>query len=522
MDSFGPLVDDLRMNKDLGKTAPCKGSLVTTMRPYTPNSSTTSSGLSRRIGKKRQEMIEILPGAFEPNSFNKYLTFNLENEKKLCDVNIFEINKMISSCIGREPKISREGESSLLIEVETSEESEKLQTIQNVQGNETKCFPHKTLNQCRGVVFSKDLVNYPEEMLKKEFEDQKVVEVKRIYKKENGSLHPTPTLILKFDLLKLPNILKAAWLRLPVRPYIPLPRRCYYCQRFGHFVSSCRRKLKNEGEICANCGQEAHGECQNDAYCINCKGNHSATSKQCSKYLFEKDVLALKVMEKISFKEAKQRVMLDRGSQVLTYAEASNPARNAPKNKSKVEKTNNVGKSLKEDAAVTEIVENMEVNITGKRRRSQDSLEEPALELAKEPKRAFENQLNSPSVSREGLSDGPPTGSPHEEPTGGSSPQAGGSMIEPPATPEDPLESSGVLSIAGEPPTSSPVLTQDKINTSPVPPDKNKQKCSMTNLPVANNNPARPRKSETSQSHRKITPRIGKGRGKTFQGLSGK
>ena len=165
------------------------------------------------------------------------------------DTDIFELHREIVKCIGREPRITFQGEDALLIEVSSPEESEKLQGMRKVKGGEVKCTPHRSLNQCRGVIFSKELLKYSEEKLKKEFESQSVVEVKRMMKKVDGVLCPLPLLILTFDMLKLPDTVSAAWLRIPVRPYVPSPRRCFYCQMFGHVLTSCRRKLKGEAPI---------------------------------------------------------------------------------------------------------------------------------------------------------------------------------------------------------------------------------------------------------------------------------
>ena len=41
--------------------------------------------------------------------------------------------------------------------------------------------------------------------------------------------------------------------------------------------------------------------------CINCGGEHSASSKSCPRFIYEKEVQAIKVLEKVSFKEAKRR-----------------------------------------------------------------------------------------------------------------------------------------------------------------------------------------------------------------------
>ena len=235
-----PPVDDLRsLDQDQDKSL--HKSSVVTMRPYAPPKSVHQRTVNKKGGnKKNPNKIEVLPGIYESNSYEKYLSFSLENEQKLENLDIFDVHREIVNCIGREPKISPRGDATLLIEAATPEESEKLQKLKIINGNGAKCVPHKTLNQSKGTVYSKELLHYSEEKLREEFENQKVVEVKRIMKKENGSLRPTPLLIITFDLLKLPNTLSAAWYRLNIRPYIPSPRRCYYCQMFGHVNTTCR------------------------------------------------------------------------------------------------------------------------------------------------------------------------------------------------------------------------------------------------------------------------------------------
>ena len=65
-----------------------------------------------------------------------------------------------------------------------------------------------------------------------------------MHEKVDGNLVPLPTLILTFDLVKLPSVVKAAWLQLHVKPYVPTPKCCYHCQRFDHILAKCWSKLK--------------------------------------------------------------------------------------------------------------------------------------------------------------------------------------------------------------------------------------------------------------------------------------
>ena len=192
--------------------------------------------------------LEVLPGLFEPTNYSRYLTMKFDSQRAE-DSDMFKICREISTICGREPKISFQNGGSVLIEVASPEESEKLQSLEIITGIKASCSPHKFLNRCKGVVRSRHPMKYSEERLQKEFKDQRVVDVTQVKRKIDGILTPLPTYILTFDLWRLPRELKAAWLHLEIRPYVPSPRRCFYCQRFGHVSDSCQRKLKGEKEI---------------------------------------------------------------------------------------------------------------------------------------------------------------------------------------------------------------------------------------------------------------------------------
>ena len=471
-DTHDTHVDGPGMVIDSPNDTSSKGSIVT-MSPYIPKSgSKLGAGLGKNVNsnknlKGKQKLgRQILPGVFEPNSYSKFLTFSLENTK-LEDADIFELHREIVSCIGREPKITRQGEETLLIEVSSPEESVKLLKMKMAKGSEVKCTPHRSLNQCKGVIYSKDLINYSEERLQEEFESQNVIEVKRMMKKVDGNLCPLPLLILTFDMLKLPDTVSAAWLRLQVRPYVPSPRRCFYCQMFGHVFTSCRRKLKNEAQICVNCGEEDHGECSRPPRCFNCKGDHAASSKTCDRYQFEKEVLAIKTKEHITFKEAKQRV-LPRFKQLFSFAtvvkKTSSPNVSTPLVPQK-------GKNLSSNLII-----NMETNLTKKRSLSEESLALPSSKISnKERSTSLLKPRKGPSVVPSDLCGGSVAGpsligGPGAGPSSIGGPVSGPSNLSggPVAGPSDPV-SGGPVAGPSDPVSGGPVAgPSDPVSGEPV------------------------------------------------------
>ena len=308
----GPSVDDPAASSKNTALDTSKSSTVLTMEPYSyssPASNNSRRFRFRRLGNNFDAgHLETTPGNYEPNNYSRFLVLKMKNGQRMRDFDMFALNREIVACCQNEPKISYLNDGSLLVEVSSIEDSSKLLSIPSLSGSNVESVPHRSLNQSRGVIRSVELLRYSEEKLQEEFEDQGVVNVKQMKKTVSGLLTPLPTYVLTFNSVKLPRFIRAAWLRLEVRPYIPSCRRCFYCQRYGHVINSCRKKIKGEKGVCAQCGQDEHGECNNPPHCINCGESHPASSKKCTRFIFEQEVQALRAKEHLSFQEARQRV----------------------------------------------------------------------------------------------------------------------------------------------------------------------------------------------------------------------
>ena len=203
-----PSVDDHTLPlKDLPTESP-KSPGVVTLQPFIPDPLPQRKIKNPRM-KAQENDLEIMPGIYEPASFNKFLTLRFDDDKRAQDLDMFTIEKQIVDACGREPNITFQSDGSLLIEVTSPEESLKLQGLGIVDGILAKCTPHKSLNHCKGVIRSTHLLKYSEERLLEEFETQKVVEVKQMKKFINGVLTPLPTYILTFNLIRLLQKIKA-------------------------------------------------------------------------------------------------------------------------------------------------------------------------------------------------------------------------------------------------------------------------------------------------------------------------
>ncbi|GFV93025.1 hypothetical protein TNCV_3427371 [Trichonephila clavipes] len=125
--------------------------------------------------------------------------------------------------------------------------------------------------------------------------EKKKKKPKKIFAWRDGQVLNTKHLILTFSTPDLPQTVKMAYIRCPVRPYIPNPLRCFQCQRYGHSKNVCRGQ-----PTCPRCGESGHdsADCKKKEQCLNCKGDHPAYSRSCPTWITEKEITAVKIKEK--------------------------------------------------------------------------------------------------------------------------------------------------------------------------------------------------------------------------------
>jgi len=160
------------------------------------------------------------------------------------------------------------------------------------------------MNISKGVIRCKDLLNCDKEEILLELKTQFVKDIYNISDKtDSGDRRKTNTFIVTFNIPSAPKFLKIGYIRVPVTTYIPNPLRCFKCQRFGHGSRTCKNDTR-----CANCGQVGHnsGDCHEQLKCCNCAGTHSASSKECPKWVLEKKVQQIKAERSISFADARK------------------------------------------------------------------------------------------------------------------------------------------------------------------------------------------------------------------------
>ena len=167
---------------------------------------------------------------------------------------------------------------------------------------------HRTKNFSRGVIFCLDLEGVSDGEIEEGLAEFGVIAARRIRTKRGGEFVQTHSVILTFNSTDLPREVKVGYLSVKVRPYVPAPMRCFRCLRFGHTRDSCRNR-----PTCGKCAATDHtsDDCPAETpRCVNCDDTqipHSAFDRRCPSYLREKEILSLKVTERLSFREARDR-----------------------------------------------------------------------------------------------------------------------------------------------------------------------------------------------------------------------
>ncbi|GBL77225.1 hypothetical protein AVEN_242104-1 [Araneus ventricosus] len=221
------------------------------------------------------------------------------------NVSPFLVEKGITSSVGAVKSTKKLRSGDLLVEVESPKQAKQIVKLNSLSSIPVTVNPHATLNSSKGVISCGELLNESVEKITEELNSQGVIHVRRITIRRDGQLLNTKHLILTFDSSKLPENIKAGYMRLFVRAYIPNPLRCFNCQRFGHSKTSCRGTL-----TCARCAEVGHDstDCTRTEKCVNCKGEHTSFSRNCFAWKQEKEIISTKIKNQISFQEARKLI----------------------------------------------------------------------------------------------------------------------------------------------------------------------------------------------------------------------
>ncbi|GBN83147.1 hypothetical protein AVEN_102044-1 [Araneus ventricosus] len=275
------------------------------------------------MGKKKLRLLLLVSGqqnaSILSNSYPRFFIVKRvsPNKDTFHGVSPFLVDKSISDTVGEVKSIKKRRSGDLLVEVASSKQSQQILKLKSMSTIPVSVSPHETLNTSKGVITCGELFNVPLDEITEKLQSQGVSHVRRITIRRDGQLLNTKHLILTFSSHVLPEYVKAGYMRLSVRPYIPNPLRCFKCQRFGHSQTSCRGTL-----TCARCAEVGHEStgCTAKEKCVNCKGDYTSFSRNCLAWKLEKEVVTTKVKNQISYPEARKIVASKAPTAGTSYA----------------------------------------------------------------------------------------------------------------------------------------------------------------------------------------------------------
>jgi len=226
------------------------------------------------------------------------------------------ISRMLSSILPRGIlEIRKSGRNKVMVHTTTYEIANRLVDDKSLSSYNLKAFiPAYRVLRC-GIV--RDVPqDITADVLKESISSPiKILEIHRLNRRvkvDNEVRYvPSRTLCVKFSGQSLPQYVYLFNCRYPVVPFVPKTRICFSCFRVGHLSKSCKSRPR-----CLFCGDSAHDSSETCSLkqappkCINCKGDHLATSHDCIKVIEHKKAHSLAATENISFIDALRSVSL--------------------------------------------------------------------------------------------------------------------------------------------------------------------------------------------------------------------
>ena len=259
-----------------------------------------------------------------PVNYPRFIVFKpIYSDQPLTKLSPFAVAKSIQGRFGTVNQVKKMKDGSLLIEASRNIQAKHLLDTHRFLDIDVDADAHHSLNTSKGVIrdYHQDLKDMTDEEIKNELESQGVSKVSRFILKKDNKEIKTNTLFLTFDTHKPPEKLKIGYYIANVQPYVPNPLRCFQCQKFGHSKKWCKNQL-----TCWKCGSEGHdgSDCTSETVCcLNCKGDHYASSKSCPVWIQEKEIQRVKTEKSLSYGEARKLVTSSSSSPSVTTSYAS-------------------------------------------------------------------------------------------------------------------------------------------------------------------------------------------------------
>lgn len=251
----------------------------------------------------------------------KYFIISANDDSNLSEIDSIIGNEELEKHIKGTPKnITELKGGKLLIEVSNKEQASLITSLTSLANTPVTVTNNDRLNQVKGTIRFSNLPKFTDDQILKALKKDDAIDIYRFQKKVSGALLPLPIYLITFNKTELPEKVTIGWTKCKVRQYIPRPRRCFKCQRYGHGAKTCRA----ESSACATCGQSMDDDhpqpCNQPPSCVNCHRDHPSSSRTCSAYHQEEEILAVQTRGRLRYSDAKKQVLARRVEPTRTLA----------------------------------------------------------------------------------------------------------------------------------------------------------------------------------------------------------
>ena len=249
-------------------------------------------------------------------TFPRFLVVeSADPQKKLRDLNDVIMDTTIRGVTSASVSIEWMGPA-LLVEVSHEAYARNLQRMTQIDQFHVKVSPHRSLNTRKGVAkFGRAATGMSNEEVRDALNSSPrnrdmpfVAEAYRVLANRNNGKQPTGTFFLSFQGTTLSKKIRLGFEQFDVYLYVPSPRRCLKCQKFGHNTRVCRARE----EVCQTCATPGHSKdtCPNsdNPKCLNCKGSHTASDRDCPRFVAEKAALQIQAESHCPLVDARKKV----------------------------------------------------------------------------------------------------------------------------------------------------------------------------------------------------------------------
>lgn len=236
----------------------------------------------------------------------KTLIITREENLSFQSVSPFLIKHIVRGVIDGDPnKCIKLRNGSLLVETKNLKQANKLIKLISFGSSMSVQVNESASNNSKGIFFNYGLLQLSDELIMEELKSQNVINIKRFTKKVDGTTVDSGIFLITFSTSQLPEYVHLGYEKSSIRPYIPRPLQCSNCFKYFHHSNNCKSDKR-----CINCGEKYHlqkeGEkCDRTTSCVNCKSQHIPYFKECPTLKKNKEIQAIKVIQRVSMREAK-------------------------------------------------------------------------------------------------------------------------------------------------------------------------------------------------------------------------